>query len=144
MADPLSLVASLIAVLQISGTIISCCYEYRNGFKGASKDLSRLLSEVTSLRNVLERLIQLVDDEKMGGHDYLASLRDMMSVNGPLKLCQDDLEILKVKLEKPVKEWKAVGKRLIWPLQEKDVTKILGGIHRMKSTLESALMVDNT
>ena len=144
MADPLSVVASLIAVLQISGTVIAYCYEYCSCVKGASKDLLILLSEVTSLRNILERLIRLLDDEKTSSHDYLSSLGGMMSDNGPLKLCQDDLEILKVKLEKPVNEWKAVGRRLIWPLQEKEVTKTIGGIYQMKSILESALMVDNT
>lgn len=144
MAEPLSLVASLIAVVQISGSVISCCYEYRKGVKNAPKDLLRVTTEVAALRNVVERLVALVDDEKMAGHKYLSALNDIVSTNGPMELCQHDLESLRVKLEPPVNEWKALERRLTWPLQEKDVTKTLATISRTKSLLETALMVDNT
>lgn len=144
MAEPLSLVASLIAVVQISGSVISCCYEYRKGVKNAPKDLLGVTNEVAGLRNVVERLIALMDDEKRASHNYLSTLIDFASANGPLELCQHDLESLKVKLEPPVKEWKVLGRRLTWPLREKDVTKTLASIYRTKSLLETMLMVDNT
>lgn len=144
MAEPLSLVASLIAIVQISGSVISCCYEYRKGVKNAPKDLLRMINEVAALRNIVERLITLVDDEEMADHEYLSTLADIVSADGPLELCQHDLENLKVKLEPPVNTWKALGRRLTWPLQEKDVTKTLASIYRTKNLLETALMVDNT
>lgn len=59
--DGLSALASLIAVAQISGSIVSLCYEYRNGLQTSSKDMKRLVTEVKSLRDVLETLISLVD-----------------------------------------------------------------------------------
>ena len=144
MAEPLSLVASLIAVVQISGSVISCCYEYRKTVKNAPKDLVKVINEVAGLRNVVERLVTLIDDEKVASHKYLSTLADYASANGPLELCQQDLESLRVKLEQPVNEWKALGRRLTWPLYEKDATKILASIYRTKSLLETALMVDNT
>lgn len=144
MAEPLSLVASLITVLQISGSVILCCYEYRKSVKSASKSLLRVISEVTSLRDVVERLIALVDDEKMANHSYLSTLTKIMSTGGSLDVCQHDLERLRVKLEKPVNEWKALRRRLTWPLQEKEVAKTLGSVYQTKSVLETALMVDNT
>lgn len=144
MVEPLSLVASLIAVVQISGSVISCCYEYRKGVRNAPKDLLRVINEVTGLRNVVERLITLVDDEKKASHKYLTTLTDIASADGTLEICQHDLGSLRVKLETPVNEWKALGKRLTWPLQEKDATKILASVYRAKSLLETALMVDNT
>jgi hypothetical protein len=49
MADPLSISASIIAVLQLSGTII----EYLNDVKGASEDRYRLLNEVASISGLL-------------------------------------------------------------------------------------------
>ena len=144
MAEPLSLVASLIAVVQISGSVISCCYEYHKGVKNAPKDLLRVINEVAGLRNVVERLITLIDDENLASHKYLSTLADIASANGPLELCQHDLGSLRIKLEAPVNEWKALGKRLTWPLQEKDATKILTSVYRVKSLLETALMVNNT
>ncbi len=62
--DPLSITASLIAVLQISGTIISALYEYRSGVKSASKDAARLIEELNSLRAVLESLLSAVEKEE--------------------------------------------------------------------------------
>ena len=34
--DPLSVTASIIAVIQISGGVVSICYNYRNAVKGAA------------------------------------------------------------------------------------------------------------
>lgn len=64
MAEPMSLVASLIAVVQISGSVISCCYEYRKGVKNAPKDVLRMINEIAGLRNLVERLVTLIDDER--------------------------------------------------------------------------------
>ncbi len=144
MADPLSLVASLIAIVQISGSVISYCYEYRKGVKNAPKDLLRVTNDVAALRNVVERLITLVDNDTTANHKYLSTLAHLVSADGPLQGCQRDLETLKVKLEPPVGEWKTLGRRLTWPIHEKDVTKTLASIYGTKSLLETALLVDNT
>ena len=144
MADPLSLIASLIAVIQISGSVISCCYEYRKGVKKAPKDLLKVTNEVAGLRNIVERLVALIDDEKMASHKYLSTIAGLVSVGGPLESCQLDLESLKGKLEPPMNEWKALGRRLAWPMQEKEITQTLASVYRTKSLLETALLVDNT
>ena len=112
--------------------------------KNAPKDLLRVISEVAGLRNVVERLVTLIDDEKVASHKYLSTLADIASANGPLEICKHDLESLGVKLEPPVNEWRALGRRLTWPLREKDATKILASVYRTKSLLETALMIDNT
>ncbi|RFU23992.1 hypothetical protein B7463_g12349, partial [Scytalidium lignicola] len=65
MADPLSLVASLIAVAQVSGSIISLCYYYRRGVQGAQKDIAQIL------RNVIEQLIPLLDRDDVGSEVML-------------------------------------------------------------------------
>ncbi|KAF2218172.1 hypothetical protein BDZ85DRAFT_208628, partial [Elsinoe ampelina] len=61
MADPLSITASLIAVVQISGTIISFCYEYSQGIKDAPRDVKRILQEVRSTRDTSERVLSMID-----------------------------------------------------------------------------------
>ena len=142
--DPLSVVGAFIAVLQISGTIISHCYDYRKSLKSAPRDLARVLDEVSDLRNVLERLVRLIDDEVASGRGYLPSVEQMTRKNGPLERCQSDLESINASLESPLSEWKAFRKRLAWPLQEKDLLKSLETIKRTKSLIESALMIDNS
>lgn len=116
MAEPLSLIASLIAVVQISGSVISCYYEYRKGVKNALKDLSRVTSEVVDLRNVIEHLITLIDNEKITSYTYLSTLAEIVTTDGPLEICQHNLESLKSKLKFSINERKALGRRLTWPL----------------------------
>ncbi len=142
--DPLSAIGAFIAVLQISGTVISHCYDYRKSVRSAPRDLARVLDEVSDLRNVMERLIRLVDDDVASGGGYLPAVEQMACKNGPHERCQADLETIKARLESPLSEWKAFGKHLTWPLQEKDVLKSLETIRRTKSIIESALTIDNS
>jgi hypothetical protein len=60
---PLSLTASAIAILQISGVIINTCYDYRIRAKNTAKDASRIISELNGLRTVIDSLFQLLEDE---------------------------------------------------------------------------------
>lgn len=103
-----------------------------------------MLDEVSDLRNVLERLIRLIDDEIASGRNYLPSVEQMTRQNGPLKRCESDLESINASLESLLSDWKALGKRLTWLLQEKGVLKPLETIKRTKSLIESALMIDNS
>lgn len=61
--EPLSVTASIIAVIQISGAVISICYEYRSAVKGALKAATRITKEVKGLQDVLERLLRLAEVE---------------------------------------------------------------------------------
>ena len=58
MVDPLSITACIIAVVQITGEVISICYGYRCGLKIVPKALQQLTDEIVSLRDVLERLMK--------------------------------------------------------------------------------------
>ena len=142
--DPLSVVGAFIAVLQVSGTIVSHCYEYRKSVKSAPRDLVRILDEVSDLRNVIERLIRLMDEDSASGRRCLPAVEQMTLEKGPLARCQSELDILESKLEMPLGRWKALRKQLIWPLEEKEVLKSLETIRKMKSMIDSALMIDNT
>ena len=77
-----------LAIIQISGTVISYCYDYRKSVRSAPRDLARMLDEVSDLRNVMERLIRLVDDDVASGGRYLPAVEQMTRRNGPLERCQ--------------------------------------------------------
>src|ERR1700734_2800972 len=116
MAEPLGIAASLIAVAQISGSIISLCYDYRRGIQGAHKEVARIIQEVQSLRNVIEQLLQLLDKDDAGNEMCLPSLKNM-NINGvPFAQCQNDLKGLEDRLRTPVNKWQRLGDQLLWPL----------------------------
>ncbi|MCJ1387554.1 hypothetical protein MMC18_000397 [Xylographa bjoerkii] len=140
MADPLSTLASLIAIVQISGSIVSICYDYRSAVKKACKDQVRLTEEVKSLRDVLEGLVALADQDS-SGDSRLPMINTLNQKDGPLEQCKSELKALEAKL-RPASGWKAVGKALKWPLSEPEVVKSLTSLNRLKATLMLALTTD--
>lgn len=59
--DPIGLVGTLIAIVEISSKLVSVCYEYRTGVKGARKEISRILDEIIVVRTLVERLIDVAE-----------------------------------------------------------------------------------
>jgi hypothetical protein len=51
MTDPFSVAASIIAVIQITGSLVSLCYDYRSGVNNAPKEMMQVTDEVFSLRD---------------------------------------------------------------------------------------------
>jgi hypothetical protein len=141
MVDPIGLVGTLIAVVQISSKVVSICYEYRSSVKNAPRELSLILDEVTSVRDIVERLVKIVDADERSC--ILPSLQSMNQPEAPLQKCLAELTALKQCL-KPAKGLKAKGWALVWPLKETDAQKRLAAIARIKATLQLAISADNT
>ena len=78
--DPLSTASSIIAVIQISGTVLSVCYRYAVLLENAPQDIQWVINEVGSLKVILEELKALalsVSDKQPGpSHKSLKRLRD--------------------------------------------------------------------
>ncbi|OCL07885.1 hypothetical protein AOQ84DRAFT_267871, partial [Glonium stellatum] len=140
--DPLSITASLIAVLQISGAVVSTCYEYRAKVKGASQDAARIVDEVNSIRDVLEKIFKLAENAEANSLP-LSNFETLNKPDGPLLQCEAELILLQAKL-KPAHGWKGIRNALVWPLKEGDVDRCLDRISRLKQTLQLALTVDQT
>ena len=134
MADPLSTIASLIAVAQLSGSIISLCYDYRQGLKDPSGSMTRLSEEVRSLRDVFENVISLVD----GNPSKLSAIEPLARPTGPVQTCLGELKKLEKQLQ-PAKGWKALRRTLKWPLKEPELLKSLQNLERVKTTISLAL-----
>lgn len=143
MADPLSTLASLIAIVQLSGKIVSVCYEYRSTAKKASKQQKQLTDEVKNLRDALEGLIGLADKEDSSGAACLPMLDALNRENGTFEELKRELQSLEEKLL-PASGWRAVGNALKWPLAEPEVTKSLARLNRLKTAILLALTTDQT
>lgn len=141
----MSLTASLIAVLQISGSVISALYEYRSGVKDASRDAARIIEELNSLRNVLESLLRAVEREEASAESSrLSTFQKLLGPNGELERCKANLESIGEKLGAGRKgsTWESVKLSLVWPFKEKEIEKLLHNVERAKNTLNFALSAD--
>lgn len=150
--DPLSLTASIIAVLQAASVVVSICYDYNSAVEGSSWELLKIIDEVRGLRDVLESLEQLArqaGSTKMEAESRLPSLRLLCEPGtGLLARCLTELTELDKKLRPPGWSGPAGSKRraLIqasgWPLKKGAIEKILANIGRWKETISLAITAD--
>ena len=110
--------------------------------KNSSKDATRIISELNSLRDVIEDLFQLAErDELENKHHCSSNLEKLAKSDGPLARCVADLENLEKKLERK-KGWRAARTAILWPLKEGDMRKSLQEINSTKLTVQLALAAD--
>ena len=152
--DPLSITASVVAVLQATSAVISVCYDYTAALKNAPWELTELSDELKSLRDVLENLAQLAKPATTPGSvakSRLPSLKllwDPKVDAGPLAGCLKEVKRIRGVISPPSWGGKDGSKRQAWiqsfgwPLKRKDTKESLEQIGRFKDTLELALTSD--
>lgn len=150
--DPLSITASIIAVLQATSAVVSICNDYRSAAKSSSWEHSQVMKELESLRNVLENLAGLSSNKASIYGTSDSSLLMLTKLcgpsDGPLRKCLSEMEALKAKLVPP--SWsgadgskrRALTQALGWPLKRDETMKTLETIGRFKATLSLALSSD--
>lgn len=147
MAEAFGVAAGVIAVIQITSSVLSVCYDYNAVIRDASWELPRIQKELEDLRNVLQKLEPLVRHAEISDPAQLQTL-DLLRV--PLHTFLEDIKQLGEKLNPPewMKKWgpkrKAHMQSLRWPLKEAETKKTLERISRFKETLQLAFHADQT
>ncbi|KAH6999962.1 ankyrin repeat-containing domain protein [Ilyonectria destructans] len=135
MIDPIGLLGTLIAIVQVCNKVVSVCYEYRSAIKDAPHDIARVLDEVANVRNIAERLIRIAEVGQT------ASLESIDGPNSPLR--QYLFELIDLKKSLKLEKKQGLRSTLLWPLRRSDVEKRLVAIQRIKATFQLALSADN-
>jgi hypothetical protein len=135
--DPLSLTASVIAVLQLTGVVIA----YLNDVKEAPKECQRCVTEASNLRSLLINLLYHLNQGKTDDPWYTA-IRALEVKNGPLDQYKQALEQLRSRAE--IKDGiQKFKKRLLWKFSKEEVVSILERMERLKSLVSIALELDH-
>jgi hypothetical protein len=134
--DPLSITASIIAVLQATKEVISFLKET----KDAAKDLVKAYDEAKSLVILLYELKDLVAGQD--SHDqWLRTTSGLAVRGGPLDQYKKALEILLPKITGH--GLRKVGQVLAWKFSKEEVVALLSQIERIKSLVQIALEMDH-
>lgn len=133
MADPLSITAGIIAVLQATGTVI----KYARDVSDATGHKSNLLLELSGTKGILETLKDLVEH----GPKEESLLKTTTLLREPLKNYEAVIRKLETGLA-PVHGMKRLGKALKWPFEKQDFVEILAAIERYKALFGLALNAD--
>lgn len=137
MADPLSIAAGIIAVLQLTTTAV----QYLNDIKHGPAECRRILIEVVTVSGFLHTLKALA--ESMQPDDLqVSALRSLNVPDGPLEQVKLALECLVLKI-KPARGLERVSTSLTWSLKKADVNNILASIERQKALFLLAMQNDH-
>ncbi|KAH6623387.1 hypothetical protein F5144DRAFT_359637 [Chaetomium tenue] len=133
MADPLSTIANVLAVLKLAAVAT----QYIKEVKQASSDRLRLRDELRSTTCLLEMLRdRLEDSEYAEGSDAETlkplSIASLEGGDGPLELFKRVLEDIVNKLASQ-NRLSRVAQSFTWPFNKKEVTELIATLERLKS-----------
>jgi ankyrin repeat domain-containing protein 50 len=141
--DGLSAAASVIAVLQISESVISACYQYYKTAKGARKDILQVISMVKDLKGTLDTIQFLLDDDGDAEDPRLPLLKSLEpSFAACEEAMRDVAQRLGIELDNefdPGTLKISLKKKATWTWKEKEVAKTLQCIEKFKTIFILAL-----
>ncbi|USP76308.1 Arp Ankyrin repeat protein [Curvularia clavata] len=135
--DPLSVTASIIAVLQLSAKVL----EYLNDVKDASKDRVKCAVEAANAYSLLVNLRFRLEDGSADAPWYTA-VRALGVENGPLDQFKQALEELQNGMTDKGRLHRA-SKALVWKFKKEEIRSILGRMERLKTLVGIALEMDH-
>lgn len=138
--DGLSSAASIIAIIQLTGSIVNICRGYIQEVKDARDDIITLQQTVAGLEAILQKLKEIPHDSrerKLSTSSLVDNISDCFS-------CLEALEE-KIDLGRGKRMMKRLGIRALkWPLKRKEVDRIITNLERYKSFFTLSLQVDQT
>jgi hypothetical protein len=139
--DGLSSAASVVAIIQLAGSVVKLSGGYIQEVKDARDEIFELQRTVADLAGVLQQLKVLLQ----GPHG--AKLSSSHTLNGPLTQCHLTLSSLEAIIDpgKGKRAMKKLGFRALkWPLDRIEVKKIIENLERYKSSFTLSLAIDQT
>ncbi|KAI8660261.1 AAA domain-containing protein [Fusarium keratoplasticum] len=133
--DPLSLTASIVAVLQLSNKATHDLFSA----KGATKHQRRLHEEIRGCEGMLLRLLDILEHERLDPA-RTSTISLLEGPHSPFKRLETLFGSIRVKLA-PKQGLARVTSSLAWPFNEKDISDLISAIQREESLLH--LMLDN-
>lgn len=137
--DPLSISASIEALLGVTSTVI----QYVNAVKGAAEDRRMILSQLASVSGILYSLQEQADQARKKDDQWSSTFQSLGVPEGPLHQIRRALERLSSKLDPPATPMKKLGKAIVWPFQREEIREILASIERQKALLNLARQNDH-
>jgi hypothetical protein len=135
--DGLSAAASVIAVLQLTVSVVG----YLNDVKNAPKECRQCTIEASNLQSLLINLRYRLE-QGQDGAPWFTAVRAIFIENGPLDQYKQALEQLlsMVEIQHGVQK---VKRRLLWNFKKEEVASILARMERLKSLVSIALENDH-
>jgi hypothetical protein len=136
--DPLSVTASIIAILQLSSKVIG----YLNDVKEASKDRARCAIEATNLHSLLTNLRFRLEEGDVST-SWFTAIRGLNTENGPLDQFKEALQLLQDRMIERKSRFGQAVNVLTWKFKKEEIDPILQTMERLKTLVGIALQMDH-
>ncbi|KAL3494398.1 WD40 repeat-like protein [Aspergillus germanicus] len=139
--DGLSSAASVIAVIQLTGSLVKLCGGYIQEVRNAPEEILTLQREITGLQNILQ---DLHNNLQVNNANALPTSSRLPS---DINACLSDLQALEAKLDAGQGKtlMRKMGLRALkWPLKRTEVEGLMQKLERYKSSFLLSLQVDQT
>jgi thymidylate synthase len=135
--DPLSITASIIAILQLTTTVIECL----SNAKGASTDRTLFTTEVSNLSSLLFTLVSRLEEGR-SNEPWHKQVRALSEKDRTLDQYRAALEQLQHKISKRG-GITTISNTLLWKYVKDDIQAILSRIECLKTLVQIALQIDH-
>jgi hypothetical protein len=137
--DPISIGASIIAVLQVSIQVFAFLHE----IKGAPEECEKCAAEIERLVPLLMQL-----KSRLGKGDppkpWCSKIEALGVKDGPFDQLQQALEELRSRVTGATEsKLKRIGNMLVWRCRKEEIASILDRIERLKTVVLVALEMDH-
>lgn len=137
MCEVIGLAASVLAIAQLTGSLVTAGYGYINSFKRAPFDVQLFVEKLSEFNKVLRCL-----QDYVGENPNSTVLQELGGDGGPLQRCEEELKRLQTRLQ-----WRAGIRGVVdhfkWPLKESETLRHTQAIEGYRSTFSLALGMDN-
>jgi hypothetical protein len=135
--DGLSVAASVIALVQIAGSVIT----YLNDVKDAPKECKKCMVEVSNSNTLLLKLnLRLIETSSQ--EPWYAEVQALGVKDGPLDQYKQALQHLLAKVN-PTNKMRKLANTLMWTFVKEEVASVLARTERVKSLVSIALEMDH-
>lgn len=144
MLDPFTAATGIAGLIAVAMKTIQMVGEYVESVHEHKKLAETLQKELELIKQVLDQLKTLIDNEKRNGRLTNVDDRDRNTVLGKAFLdCTKSIEEIQDKLVEPVNRFKRAIAKLQWPFDQKDILRMVDNLRRYTQLFELSLTVTN-
>ncbi|CUS11595.1 unnamed protein product [Tuber aestivum] len=140
MAEPISLAASVLALIHLGAKVYQLCDDYCNVVKESEQDFKKLGDEIRAFDQQLKEIQSLAEQGDDSNPQYPELLE--WTRGKSLKDYTAGLEELEAKLNVP--GWRKSSRKLLWPFRKPKMERYLGLVEEQRSKLHLLLTTATT
>ena len=140
--DPFTIATGLAGLLSLTQEIANILSTYTNGVKNAPKAARSVLTETSTLSQVLGQLIEFLRAEETNSK-CSGKFRQTSALCSVIAICKDHIETIYRKLKFQGKPERDLLHRLKWPFERDECVELVGVLHRCSQTFQFSLTIEN-